>query len=66
MQDYSWLMCALKLICCMLDPFNHIINSCCFRLKYSITLAVIVLHKAEYSSSDEIDDSEVRISLMGV
>ena len=65
MQDYSWLMCTLKLICCTLDPFNHIINSCRFRLKYSIMLAVIVLHKAEYSSSNEIDDSEVRISSMG-
>ena len=59
-------MCALKLVCRMPDPFNHIVNFCRLRLKYPITLAVIILHEAEYSSSDEIDDSEVRISLMGV
>ena len=64
-QDYSLLMCALKLICCMFNPFNHIVNFCHLHLKYSIMLAVVVLHKAEYSSSNEIDNSEVCISSMG-
>ena len=64
-QDYSLLMCALKLICRMFNPFNHIINFCHLHLKYSIMLVVVVLHKAEYSSSDEIDNSEVCISSMG-
>jgi len=43
----------------MLDTFNHIIDSCCFRFDNTITLAVIIWHKPENWSTNEGDDSEV-------
>ena len=48
-----------RLICCTPDAFNHIINPRSLRFNNPVALAVIILHKTEYWSANEVDDSEV-------
>ena len=52
------------LIRCVFDPFNHIVNLRHLQFNNTIALAVIIPHKVEYCSPNEIDGSEIRVSVM--
>ena len=47
------------LIHCVFDPFNHIVNLRCLQFNNTIMLVVIIPHKVEYCSPNEIDGSEI-------
>ena len=48
-----------QLICCAPDPFNHIVDPCRPCLANTVMLLVVIPHKAEYTVSNEIYDSEI-------
>lgn len=49
------------LVCCVLDPLDHIIHSRGLFLEDTIALAMVIPHKIKYCSSHETYDGKVQV-----